>query len=78
MTKLRAWSYWYSVFTLFTARGQQSSMLTNTMSSPELAMHISTNMHDAVPGAKQTHETGNLLMQLLLKLLPLVSLLAAG
>jgi hypothetical protein len=53
-------------------------MLTNTMSSPELAMHISTNMHDAVPGAKQTHETGNLLMQLLLKLLPLVSLLAAG
>ena len=22
-------------------------MLTNTMSSPELAMHISTNMHDA-------------------------------
>ena len=55
-TKLRAWSYWYSVFTLFTARGQQSSMLTNTMSSPELAMHISTNMHDAVPGAKQTHE----------------------
>ena len=52
VTKLRAWTlellpYWYSVFTLFTERGQQSSMLTNTMSSPELAMHISTNMHDA-------------------------------